>query len=150
MLAGYVPTPTDLSVGYVAGITPRTANSAGILATETVIDTFTFTAVAGRRYRAVWDGVVSNNAATNNVEMHLRYAAGASVTNTGTLIAGKLHTSPAANINMPTTITLPYSGFPAGQVTIGFFLVTSFGSGTSTAVAGVNYPTNFWIEDIGT
>lgn len=144
--ANHVP----VQANYVGGTTPRTANSAGVTTTETQVDAFTFTAIAGRRYRITWSGILANSVGSNNMELRIRYAAGASVTSAGTLIRGALSTSSGANINTPTTMVATFSSLPAGQVTIGAFLITTFGAGASTAVATATAATEFWAEDIGT
>jgi hypothetical protein len=129
--------------------TTRTANSAGVTTVETLIDSVTFTAVAGRRYRVTWMTSLSNSAGSNNDEARLRYAAGASVSSAGTLIGGNFSVSPGANFGYPLTLSRTVSGIAAGQTTVGAFLIVSFGAGTLTSTAAANSATELWVEDIG-
>jgi hypothetical protein len=140
-------TPTQAN--YVARTT-RTSNSSAITTTETVVDSVTFTAVAGRRCRVHWMSSIQGNTSANNIEIRLRYAAGASVSSSGTLIGGTIHTTVATNASHPIHLCRTISGIAAGQTTIGALLIVTFGAGNTTSVASANYATELWIEDIGT
>jgi hypothetical protein len=133
---------------FIGNVT-RTANSSAITTTETVVDSVTFTAVAGRRYRVTWMTSVQGSAASNNIELRLRYAAGASVTSSGTLIGGAFHTTSASGLNIPVCLSRTVTGIAAGQTTIGALMIVTLGAGSATSVAGANYATELCVEDIG-
>lgn len=131
------------------GNTTRTANSSAITSTETVVDSVTFTAVAGRRYRVTWMTSVQGSASANNIELRLRYAAGASVSSAGTIIGGAFHTTNGSGLNVPVCLSRTISGIAAGQTTVGALMIVTLGAGSATSVAAANYPTELCVEDIG-
>lgn len=138
----------DSTFARVMGVTSRASNSATITATETLVDSVTFTAQANRRYKVTWTGVVSLSTGGNNGEVRLRFAAGASVTNAGTLIGGTLRTAAVNTENLPVTVIHTTTSILAGQVTVGAFGIVSTGAGNIVASAGSTFPTELIVEDI--
>lgn len=158
-------TAGDPSYGYLGprGAVARVAvnTSSDIGATETITHSVTFTALADRCYRvSVTTPMVDNQgtgAATGIVT--LRYAAGASVTNAGTLIA-----KATVNVNSTTTSTTPgdaavtttlvghINDAAAGQTTVGIGL-TRAGTTNVRFLAGTTIGPDFTpyllVEDIG-
>lgn len=133
--------------GYVTSAERTTDITA--TTTEILADSVTFTSVAGRRYRSTWDGAWSGTAGGESLEVRLRYAAGASVSPTSTLRRGKTMVTVGANFVEPLTLVTPLSGLPAGQVTVGLFLIRTFGSGTMKLNASATTQTVMLVEDIG-
>jgi len=128
-------------------VTPTGVN--GIGATETFISQITFTASAGRRYRVLWDGqlVYSNSDYFNLVG---RWATGATVTAAGTQFYFRnVSGGTPGNWEGPRTIIAEITGMPAGQVTVGFSLKRSSGTGTVDARADANDQRRMYIDDIG-
>lgn len=132
----------------IGGITPRTSDVT-MTTTETIADSLTVTCVAGRRYRCTWSGSYNSSGAGDSVDIRLRYAAGASVTNAGTLIKACPLSEPAANHNLSGAFTAEITGIAAGQTTFGVFGVRIGGSGTIHLYAGAIYPVTFVIDDVG-
>lgn len=132
----------------VGGTTPRTSDVT-MTTTETVADSLTVTCVAGRRYRLTWSGSFHSSVSGDSVDIRARYAAGASVTNTGTLIKACPLSEPAANHNLSGAFTAEITGIAAGQTTFGVFGVRIGGSGTIHLYAGAIYPVTFVIDDVG-
>lgn len=135
--------------GMISSISRGTV-SANITGTEVITDSITFTAVAGRRYRlthqTIWTSTVANDAAI----FRFRYAAGASLTNAGTLFYNITTNTDVAGHQMPLTIMKDITGIAAGQTTIGVGLLRS-GTGTITSNPfNESGGTLLMLEDIGT
>lgn len=128
-------------------VTPTGVN--GIGATETFISTVTFTASAGRRYRVLWDGqIVYSN--PDYFVMRGRWATGASVTAAGTQFYFRnVSGGTPQNWEGPRAVIAEVTGLPAGQVTLGFSLARSSGTGTVDARADANDQRRMYIDDIG-
>lgn len=130
------------------GATNRTSNVTATT-TETLLESVTFTVLAGRRYKYTYSASGQSSAAGDNYELRVRYAAGASVTSAGTQIHGALVSGTAAGSAIPIAFTKPHAGLPLGQVTLGVFVIRTFGAGTITASASAVNPTCLLIEDMG-
>jgi hypothetical protein len=131
------------------GSASRTA-SVTATTTETLCDSVTFTAVAGRRYKLSWSGTTYSSTAGDNYEVRVRYAAGASVTSAGTQIHGASILNVPVNNGIPTSFAVHTVALPAGQVTVGVFIIRTFGGGTINASATASLPAVTIVEDIGT
>lgn len=124
----------------------RTANASGIGATETAIDTWTFTAISGHKYRLSWLGSIEG---VDACELRCRYAAGASVARTDTLIKASYYQPSATNKAITYHLDIPMVGIlPAGQVTVGVFAIVTT-SGTFNSFANSTNPCMAYIEDLG-
>jgi hypothetical protein len=145
----YDGTVWGLSQSNYVGSASRTA-SVTATTTETLCDSVTFTAVAGRRYKLSWSGTTYSSTAGDNYDVRTRYAAGASVTSAGTQIHGVTILNVPVNNGIPTSFAVHTVALPAGQVTVGVFIVRTFGGGTINSSATAPSPTVTIVEDIGT
>jgi hypothetical protein len=116
---------------------------------ETIVDSVTVTVPSGRRHRLIWSGTTYMTAAGESYDVRIRYAAGATVTSSGTLLVSRELVCPAINAATPTTIVYEFTGVAAGQTTFGVFGVRTYGSGTVTFSASANGKAQISIDDIG-
>ena len=153
-------TDDDLYEGYNGTawvpVSPHTMGSvatritdASATTTESLVHSVTFTAVAGRLYLHVFNGVWASSAASDNCTFRVRYAAGASVANTDTLARGATFTSTNANYQIPLSFESPIAGIAAGQATVGIFILRTFGSGTLSVKASATEPAYSYVQDKG-
>lgn len=127
----------------VSGPTKRTSDVACVSGgNETLMDSHTFTKVAGHKYMLNWIGQIDGG---ENMIVSVRYAAGASVTTAGTLVDEFIYVFSAATgyPNCP-SVPLGLVGLPDGQVTVGVFLRRSFGSGSTHSTHA-----NSFVTDLG-
>lgn len=139
-----------------------TTSSGDVGTTETIISSRTFTAEANRCYRVSYTTPVLDNqgTASQTAIVTLRHAAGASVTNAGTLIAKAIN-----NVPPTTTSTSPgtaaetatlvgwINNAPAGQRTVGVGLAALSASSNIRTLAantvGPDLNPLLVIEDVG-
>ncbi len=121
----------------------------GIAGTETMFQTVTFTASAGRRYRVLLDYQLVYTDASYFV-LRGRWAAGGSVTSSGTQFYYRFVSAGSpGNWEGSRTVIAEVTGLPAGSVTLGFSLIRSTGSGTVDARADASDQRRMYIDDIG-
>lgn len=140
---------TTAAIGRKAGSTRTTdINLSG--STETLLQSVTFTASAGRRYRVTMD---YNNVATSTTTYYGirgRWAAGASVTTAGTQVYYRETAAGApGDWEAPLVLTFEVTGLPAGQVTIGVFSQRVSGVGTTSYRGSAGQPAYMWVDDVG-
>lgn len=127
---GVVGTPVTItsSQGSIAAVTDITGAS------------ITFTAVANRRYKANWQGLMNSTVAGDGFNVFMTDSSNAiqqqCIFYLGTVNDYSFH---AEYVFSP----------GAGSVTRKLRAQRQYGSGTGTLVAGGSYSTQFWIEDIG-
>lgn len=135
-------------VGSSLATTPVTGISA-----ETVTDTVTFTATAGRRYRATalfqWDG----DTAGDEAYFRFRWQAGSSVTTAGTQFAiarvTSLGTTPS-NPRMSMHLVRDVTGIGAGTATIGLTVARAQGTGSISREGAADNECFLVVDDVGT
>lgn len=134
------PTPPPDPIPDLAGLTMGTptstgsagSSSAGTDTRNTVLGNYTFTAVAGRRYRAVIDGLAaSSNVAGDILVIRVRNGGGSTPTTGSPQVAGSvmIAAAGAAAVNLPVAGTFAPG---AGTVTLGMFTQRIGGTGTVT------------------
>ena len=130
-----------LPFGLVAEPTSRTADILGFTTTPADVTgcSITFTAVAGRKYKASFISIY--NSAIVNTRASFTITDGSNAQQ-----ASFIWLCGVATID--TTATGSYTFTATGSTTRKLRLQSS--SGTVNVVAGSVYPTQFWIEDIGT
>ncbi|WP_143268937.1 hypothetical protein [Amycolatopsis vastitatis] len=140
---------TASSLGRIAGSRRTTGVGPSAFTTETLIQAVTFTAQNGRRYRFTMD--YQNVAAdTSYFGVWGRYAAAATVTNTGTQFYYRdTSGGTPGNWEGPKVIIAEAAGLPAGQVTVGFFVRRTGGSGSTDFRADAGQPSFLWVDDVG-
>jgi len=132
----------NLPFGRVAAPINITTNQTGITAQVDITGaTITFTAIAGRLYKACWMGLFSSTVSTDTFNFLLTDAANN--------IQQQSITCPA------TTSDVSFIGEHvftpgAGSITRKIRCQRQSGTGTATLTAGGTFPFQFWIEDIGT
>lgn len=139
---------TSVPRGFV-GVSRATSNSGAIGTTETVTDTITFTAVAGRRYKLTADFAYDGSSAGDQYYLRMRYAAGASLTSAGTQFGIREFAVPVTGIRVPLVMHETVTGIAAGQTTIGISLVRASGAGTITREGAVDNVAVLTLEDVG-
>jgi len=131
----------NLPFGRVAAPISITTNQGSITSQVDITGaTITFTAVAGRLYKACWGGLFNSTVSTDTFNFLL--------TDSANNIQQQAITCPAS------TADVSFIGFHvftpgAGSITRKLRVQRQSGSGTGTIVAGATFPTIFWIEDIG-
>lgn len=126
-------------------------SGATIQVAEVKLGQFTFTAVAGRRYRLVMSGP-QNNDTGNACLLRARWAAGATVTTSGAVIL-EVPCTGTASLTQGTCgeAEIAPGTLTAGTVAVGvFFQGNTIGSGNSKYGNGAAQPTLIYVEDIGT
>lgn len=118
----------------------RVANSAGVTA-ETVVDTITFSAVDGQRYKVTWDGAFFSTVAGDLVRGAIR----------GDSIAGTQHQvrnlSPTiVSQAFPLHMEFFWTATSTASKTFVATVQRITGTGTITGGAAVSSPTSFYIE----
>jgi hypothetical protein len=131
----------NLPFGRVAAPISITTNQGSITSQVDITGaTITFTAIAGRLYKACWAGLFNSTVSTDTFNFLL--------TDSSNNIQQQAISCPA------TTSDVSFIGFHvftpgAGSITRKLRVQRQSGSGTGTIVAGGTFPTIFWIEDIG-
>lgn len=125
----------------------------GITGTEQITDKVTFTAVAGRRYRATAQFQWDDATAGDEVFFRFRWATGATVVPGSTQFAvakvSSLGTTPG-NPRMPMILIREITGIPAGQATIGLGVVRNSGTGSVNREGAADNEAFLVIDDVGT
>lgn len=127
---GIVGTPVTItsSQGSITAVTDITGAS------------ITFTAVANRRYKANWQGLMNSTVAGDGFNVFMTDSSNAiqqqCIFYLGTVNDYSFHAEYVFSLG-------------AGSVTRKLRSQRQYGSGTGTLVAGGSYSTQFWIEDIG-
>ena len=135
--------------GFVNDLT-RTANSASVTTTETVIDFLTFTALAGARYKLTWNGNLRSSIVNDTGRAIFRWQTGGTLTTAGTLfyttqwIASFAVANQAGNYNFVKTVT----GIPAGTTSIGISIIRDTGSGNLSSLGNANWQTYMLLETV--
>lgn len=128
---------TDLQKGYVSE-SVRQVGSGTFTTTETILDTITFTAIAGLRYKLTWIGN-GQDTVVENVEFRMRYLAGPTLTTAGTLFYNGTFAVQIAGKSVSLAYVKTVNGIAAGQTTIGVSMVrASGGSGTVQSFASAS------------
>ncbi|AOQ26922.1 hypothetical protein SEA_RANA_23 [Streptomyces phage Rana] len=156
--------PPQISANIARGIVYHqaiTANTAYIGDTETIVYPHTFQAAQGRTYKFTYnllvvdaDGVGDTTppGAKNAAHLYGRWASGATVTSSSTVVAQKYHTifSDSSDRDSGTMLVGYVVNPPAGQVTVGLGLRVRIASGTNGMTrilpGGGSY---FAVEDVG-
>lgn len=108
----------------------KVANVTSASATEVVVDSMTWTAVTGERYKLHFDAAFQGSTAGDIVELRMRYKAGATVDATGTQFGIVRFRVEVVNSPVPVSMERVVSGIAAGQTTIGVTVNRQAGAGT--------------------
>lgn len=127
----------------------RTVGVNGVAATEVVLQSVTFTAAVGRRYRVMLDlQLVYSN--SDYFQIQGKWQTGATLTISGTpFYARNISGGTPGNWEGPRTVIAEITGMPAGQVTVGFTLKRTSGTGTLDARADATDSSRLYVDDIG-
>jgi hypothetical protein len=134
-------------LGYVADVVRTT--SASTTTTEIVVDTVTFTAYSGRRYKLSYTCNYNSSVANDLVQFRFRYQSGSSLSTGGTQFYTTSPNADIANRPEPICMVCDVSGIPAGQTTIGVTLQRALGSGTIAINPFNETGPKLLLEDIG-
>lgn len=149
-LASLTSTVNAAGLGRMASLTDT--STATTMTAEVKIAQLTFTASASRRYRVDVCGALTNSGAGYASQFRVRWAAGATVTTSGTEILEVQNSALQFTQYVSGFVELPAGTLPAGTVAIGVFAVqVAAGTGGTTSRSnGAVQPTNLYVEDIGT
>lgn len=140
---------TSSMLGRKASVQSSTAVS-GISTTETMIQTLTFTAQTGRRYRVTMDFQLIYSD-TSAFSLSGYWASGGTVTTGGAQFYRRMISGGTpGNVEGPRTIVGEITGIPAGTATVGFAIARQSGSGNVNADAWAGDKRLMYIDDIGT
>lgn len=141
---------TSSSLGRIAGSRRTAGIGPATFTTETLLQAVTFSAQTGRRYRFTMD-YQNVGADTSYFGVWGRYATGGTVTSTGTQFYYRdTSAGSPGNWEGPKVIIAEAVGLPAGQVTVGFFVRRTGGSGSTDFRADTAQPAFMWVDDVGT
>lgn len=140
---------TALVKGFITDST-RVVNSAGVTTTETVIDSVTFTAVAGQRYKLTWNSNIRSSVVNDTGRCIFRWTPGASPSIAGTLFySTQFQVSAVISGNAHSFCFIDtVTGITAGQTTIGVSIIRDTGSGTLTSIGNANWQSITLLESV--
>ena len=151
-IAAAIPTT---GAGSTMGTPVSTATNGTVTSgtTETldaVLGTYTFTAVASRRYRAILDGALVNTTVANDwVGVRIRNGGGSTPTATSTLVAASQTSVGATGGGGQPGLQVANTFVPgAGTVTLGVFVVRLIGSGVEL-IASAALARQLYAVDMG-
>lgn len=133
-----------LRPGYVAE-TVRSSNVSAITTTETVLDSATFTAVSGQRYKVSAVFFYQSSVAADLALCRLRWQAGGTLTSAGTEFHSSLMNCAVANRGDICVMIRTLTGV-SGQITVGSTMVRSSGSGTLISAGGASQQSTLLVE----
>jgi hypothetical protein len=135
--------------GRIASSVSATNGASGVSA-ETLIQSVTFTAIAGRRYRFTWDAAWVNDTSASTAAFRMRWAAGSPVTTAGTLAHARQARAPMLAEFIPINLESPdITGLPSGTVTVGVFAARIAGTGTLRFDASADNVRYLYVADVG-
>jgi hypothetical protein len=110
---------------------------------KTVLDSYAFDAIAGERYRVVWDGSVQSTQVNDNIIVEMRWIAGTTITgSTGTAVRRAYPNANVAakgqNVHMEKVI----SPNVTGKVSVAVFGVRGAGGGQITSYGSTTQQDN--------
>lgn len=114
--------------GYINEGT-RNTPSAAVTTTETVVQSLTFTAVAGVRYKVTAVQALQSSVVNDLIQARIRWAVGGSVTSAGTEIATIMPNADVANRGQVYTLVGTLVAPSSGSITVGFSIVRNAGTG---------------------
>jgi hypothetical protein len=126
-LAGGDPGLAAIMPGWVA-TSRRTTASSSTTTTEIVIQSITWTANPGARYKITAAMSFQSSVASDNIRARIRYASGASVTTSGTELISVYPNADVASKGNMTTFFETVTGL-TGQYTAGVTIVRDAGTG---------------------
>lgn len=133
--------------GYVAH-NERTAASPAFTTVELVVQSLTFDAIAGQRYKVTADQGCQSTVAGDNPQVRLRWATGPAVTTAGTEFMSKLPSLPIINEGELFTLTGWFTAPITGDITVGVTMIRSLGTGTLTSFASALQVCTLYVEAV--
>lgn len=133
--------------GYIADGS-RTTSSGTFTTVETVLQSLSFTAVAGVRYKITAVQSIQSTIAGGSVQMRLRWASGASVTTAGTQISSILAPCNTAGLGFVAPLIVTFTPGVSGTVTVGVTAVQNTGTGTISSFGDTKQINTILIEGV--
>ncbi|MFD6771064.1 hypothetical protein ACFWC6_33140 [Micromonospora chalcea] len=133
--------------GWIAEST-RTSASGTITTTETIVQSVSFTAVAGVKYKVTAEQSVQSSANGESAVVRLRWASGGTVTNSGTQIDSKIAPCNTATLGFLATLRGTFTPNVNGTVTVGVGIVRNTGTGNITSFGSSNQINTITIEGV--
>lgn len=140
---------TALIKGFITDST-RLVNSVGVTTTETVIDSVTFTAVAGQRYKLTWNSNIRSSNVNDTGRTIFRWTPGAVASIAGTLFYSTQFQISAVIVGNAHSFCFidTVTGITAGQTTIGVSIIRDTGAGTLTSIGNANWQNVTILESV--
>lgn len=135
-----------LRPGYV-GETVRTSTIGSITTTETVLDSVTFTAVTGQRYKVSTVFFYQSTVANDLAITRFRWQAGGTLTTAGTEFHVGVMNCDIVNRGGLCVMTRTLTGV-SGQITVGTTMVRSSGTGTLQSSGSASQQNNTLLVEI--
>ncbi|WP_435589814.1 hypothetical protein [Micromonospora aurantiaca (nom. illeg.)] len=133
--------------GYIAD-NARSVTSANVTTVETVIQSLTFDAVVGVRYKITGAQSLQSNGAQDSAVMRLRWAAGDVVTAGGTQIDAKIVPSYTANLGFLVVLGGVLVAAATGQITVGVTVIRNTGINTWSSFGNANQLNTLLVEGV--
>lgn len=134
------------NLGFL-GESIRTSASGTFTTTETVVQSLTFNAVAGQRYKVTVDQLYQSTVAGDVVQIQIKWAAGASVTSSGTRVRAILPTADTASKSAVASFCGTFTP-GAGQMTVGVTMVRNAGTGNVSSFGAVGAEDYICVEGV--
>lgn len=146
------PVARGAARGLMAAPATNAAAQAAATTTElkdTGVGDYTFTAVAGRQYRVVYQCRIQSTVANDKADVRIRDGGASSPTNTSTLRAGAEITIGSATGGEHLVVTQVLTGLAAGTHIIAAFYVRAAGTGNVNVSNATGQTRELYVEDIG-
>ncbi|MCT2277986.1 hypothetical protein M3G91_10150 [Micromonospora chalcea] len=131
--------------GWIAEDTRNTA-SPNVTTVETVIQSVTFDAVAGVRYKVTAVQSFQSTGGGDSAVARLRWAAGLTVTSGGTLFDAKIVPSYTATLGFLTTLLGSFVAAATGKITVGVTLIRNTGTNTWSSFGNASQLNKIMVE----
>lgn len=117
----------------------RTAGDWSVAAgNHILLDTVTFTAVAGIRYMVRWEGRIATSNTANLAILHIRHASGGTLLTSSTSVVSRTFSHGVANQDVAVTLSKSFVATASGSYTCGTTINFFSGVGTMTVRSNAN------------
>lgn len=132
--------------GWV-GESTRNTSSGTITTTETVVQSVTFTATPGARYKITAVQSVQSSVAADLIQVQVRWSSGATLSISGAQLASLLVNQDVAGKGIIVPLVITVAGL-SGQVTVGVTVVRASGTGNVTSFGNAQQINTVLVERV--
>lgn len=143
--AGDVIYASDHPAIYFLENVRNSSSSTASGSTELLVQSVTFPAVSGIRYKLTVTQHVESSVANDALAVKVRWTNGNSITTSGTFL-NAVSTSGPANRGTPCTVTTNFTANTTGNVTVGAFIRRTAGTGVALSAGGAEQVNTILIE----